>query len=614
MPESLANQIAAGEVVERPASVVKELVENAIDAESTEIIIELVEAGIQQIKITDNGIGMDQEDLNLAFLAHATSKLYDVNDLFNIRSLGFRGEALASIASVSKVRVDSKIKEAESANYIEIHASELVSQGISQARQGTSIVVDSLFYNTPARLKHLKTIKTELSHSLRFIQNISLSHPEIRLRLYHNGQQIFSSSASGDLRQAIANVYQPSVARDLIEIKASSSDFSIHGYISSPKVTRTNKQSIHWIINGRVVRSYWLDQVLIKTYGKQLMIGRYPIAIINIHLDSRLIDVNVHPTKQTVRLSKEEELSALLSEALQESLMSVNPVPELRVSDVLGKQQARQQAENTEFNFSASNLRGQSQENTDRRNHYHESLQSALNNASNNKSYADDLIIKESNPVLQNDEESTNESYSINFHSLRYVGQIHGTYLIAESHEGFYLIDQHAAQERIRYEQLMEEEVDLSYQQQLLMPLTINFSSSEMEMLSELLEKFKGLGIYLEEFGPNYYKLESYPNWIRQDELPSIIHDIFEMLVDNPNLTISQIRERSIIMQSCRGAIKANHYLDERQAIALIQDLDGLIDPYHCPHGRPIFVEFNEKTLEKLFKRIQDKHERGIYR
>lgn len=611
MPESLANQIAAGEVVERPSSVVKELVENAIDAGSTEIIVELVEAGIQQIKVTDNGRGMDKEDLSLAFLPHASSKIYDVHDLFNIRTLGFRGEALPSIASVSKVRVDSKTADSPTANFIEVQASEIIEEGISQARQGSSVIVDSLFFNTPARLKHLKTIKTELSHSLKFIQNISLSYPNIRFKLFHNGQQIFASTGKGDLQQAIANIYQPSIARDMIQLEESSSDFSISGYISNPKVTRTSKQYLHWIINGRVVRSFVLDEVLIKAYGRQLMIGRYPIAVINIQLDSRLIDVNVHPTKQTVRLSKEDELSALLTQAVQASLRTANPIPQVQSSDILPKRQERIIHQPIELDYSATTNEGPIIEPTQKDQDYKSVLQAALKSTAPSRNYhkADHIAETEAPPV-----KSVEESKKINFHSLRYVGQIHGTYLIAESHEGFYLIDQHAAQERIRYERLMEEEIDLSYQQQLLMPMTIHFSSSEMESVSQLLPLFKDLGIYLEEFGPNYYKLESYPNWIEQDELPSIIRDIYEMLEENADLTIPQIRERSIIMQSCRGAIKANHYLDDRQAIALIQDLDGLKDPYHCPHGRPVFVEFGERTLEKLFKRIQDSHERGIYR
>ncbi|HJG47566.1 MAG TPA: DNA mismatch repair endonuclease MutL [Facklamia tabacinasalis] len=638
MPDFLANQIAAGEVVERPASVVKELVENAIDAESTQIIVELIEAGIQQIKVSDNGKGIIAEDLPMAFMAHATSKIYETTDLFNINSLGFRGEALASIGSVSKVRVESMTEDDDSRHFIEIEGSKIIEEGLTQAKIGTTVEVNSLFYNTPARLKHLKTIKTELSHSLKFIQNIALAYPNIRFKLTHNGQEIFASHGNDNLQQVIASVYQPALARDLIPIQSESDDFSINGFISKPTLTRTSKQYIHWIINGRSVKSYMLDEVLIKAYGRQLMIGRYPIAIIRIQLDPRLVDVNVHPTKQTVRLSKEDELSELITQAVHRTLDVVNPIPSLEESDLPNVNRNNTNYDPVQFNFTQKTLstnnepnRGQDTEPEAKLTDYKEQLQNALNNNGSNRSSSigepTEVNYQRSEPTNETiqttdfDPSTTNKQpveeskrYSLDFYSLRYVGQIHGTYLIAENETGFYLIDQHAAQERIRYEDLMNEEVDVSIQQQLLMPIIINFTTSEMEIISELEEQFEKLGLYLELMGPTSYKLESYPDWLYYEEVEGLVTDLVELLNKQPNLTVQELKERSIIMQSCRGAIKANHYLDDKQAIALIHGLDGLEDPYHCPHGRPVFVEFDQNTLEKLFKRIQDTHERGVFR
>lgn len=638
MPDFLANQIAAGEVVERPASVVKELVENAIDAESTQIIVELIEAGIQQIKVSDNGKGIIAEDLPMAFMAHATSKIYETTDLFNINSLGFRGEALASIGSVSKVRVESMTEDDDSRHFIEIEGSKIIEEGLTQAKIGTTVEVNSLFYNTPARLKHLKTIKTELSHSLKFIQNIALAYPNIRFKLTHNGQEIFASHGNDNLQQVIASVYQPALARDLIPIQSESDDFSINGFISKPTLTRTSKQYIHWIINGRSVKSYMLDEVLIKAYGRQLMIGRYPIAIIRIQLDPRLVDVNVHPTKQTVRLSKEDELSELITQAVHRTLDVVNPIPSLEESDLPNVNRNNTNYDPVQFNFtqktpSTNNEpnRGQDTEPEAKLTDYKEQLQNALNNNGSNRSSSigepTEVNYQRSEPTNETiqttdfDPSTTNKQpveeskrYSLDFYSLRYVGQIHGTYLIAENETGFYLIDQHAAQERIRYEDLMNEEVDVSIQQQLLMPIIINFTTSEMEIISELEEQFEKLGLYLELMGPTSYKLESYPDWLYYEEVEGLVTDLVELLNKQPDLTVQELKERSIIMQSCRGAIKANHYLDDKQAIALIHGLDGLEDPYHCPHGRPVFVEFDQNTLEKLFKRIQDTHEKGVFR
>ena len=638
MPDFLANQIAAGEVVERPASVVKELVENAIDAESTQIIVELIEAGIQQIKVSDNGKGIIAEDLPMAFMAHATSKIYETTDLFNINSLGFRGEALASIGSVSKVRVESMTEDDDSRHFIEIEGSKIIEEGLTQAKIGTTVEVNSLFYNTPARLKHLKTIKTELSHSLKFIQNIALAYPNIRFKLTHNGQEIFASHGNDNLQQVIASVYQPALARDLIPIQSESDDFSINGFISKPTLTRTSKQYIHWIINGRSVKSYMLDEVLIKAYGRQLMIGRYPIAIIRIQLDPRLVDVNVHPTKQTVRLSKEDELSELITQAVHRTLDVVNPIPSLEESNLPNVNRNNTNYDPVQFNFTQKTLstnnepnRGQDTEPEAKLTDYKEQLQNALNNNGSNRSSSigepTEVNYQRSEPTNETiqttdfDPSTTNKQpveeskrYSLDFYSLRYVGQIHGTYLIAENETGFYLIDQHAAQERIRYEDLMNEEVDVSIQQQLLMPIIINFTTSEMEIISELEEQFEKLGLYLELMGPTSYKLESYPDWLYYEEVEGLVTDLVELLNKQPDLTVQELKERSIIMQSCRGAIKANHYLDDKQAIALIHGLDGLEDPYHCPHGRPVFVEFDQNTLEKLFKRIQDTHERGVFR
>ena len=612
--------------------------ENAIDAESTQIIVELIEAGIQQIKVSDNGKGIIAEDLPMAFMAHATSKIYETTDLFNINSLGFRGEALASIGSVSKVRVESMTEDDDSRHFIEIEGSKIIEEGLTQAKIGTTVEVNSLFYNTPARLKHLKTIKTELSHSLKFIQNIALAYPNIRFKLTHNGQEIFASHGNDNLQQVIASVYQPALARDLIPIQSESDDFSINGFISKPTLTRTSKQYIHWIINGRSVKSYMLDEVLIKAYGRQLMIGRYPIAIIRIQLDPRLVDVNVHPTKQTVRLSKEDELSELITQAVHRTLDVVNPIPSLEESNLPNVNRNNTNYDPVQFNFTQKTLstnnepnRGQDTEPEAKLTDYKEQLHHALNNNGSNRSSSigepTEVNYQRSEPTNETiqttdfDPSTTNKQpveeskrYSLDFYSLRYVGQIHGTYLIAENETGFYLIDQHAAQERIRYEDLMNEEVDVSIQQQLLMPIIINFTTSEMEIISELEEQFEKLGLYLELMGPTSYKLESYPDWLYYEEVEGLVTDLVELLNKQPNLTVQELKERSIIMQSCRGAIKANHYLDDKQAIALIHGLDGLEDPYHCPHGRPVFVEFDQNTLEKLFKRIQDTHERGVFR
>ncbi|MBF0936487.1 DNA mismatch repair endonuclease MutL [Abiotrophia sp.] len=648
MPEALANQIAAGEVVERPASVVKELVENAIDAGAQTIRVELREAGIQQVKVIDDGEGMDAEDLAKAFLPHATSKLYDVHDLFQIKSLGFRGEALASIGSVAKVRVESMQAGAEAGHYIEIAGSQVRAQGMTSARKGTTLTVDSLFYNTPARLKHLSSLKTELKHSLNFIQDIAMAYPDIRFHLVNDGQTIFQSFGTGDLRQTIANVYQPALARQLIALEAENLDFKIKGYISPPQLTRTSKHYIHWMINGRAVRSYALTELLLRAYGRQLMIGRYPLAVIAIELDPRLVDVNVHPTKQTVRLSKESELGQLLTQAVVESLASLNPVPNAQVQELAGGRLFQQTNQANPQPPAASqvmplDLDGKGsespfdsvyEEDDDLRTSQASKPAQSAPVSQVAESLAPDWQDRQVEPVSRvedlepspsqpleaepvaadsqvQSQSSVSQDLRPSFGHLRYVGQIHGTYLIAESPEGFYLIDQHAAQERIRYEAFMKQEMDTKTQQTLLLPYLFHFSPAELSGLDQVLPRLEELGIVLEAFGPKTYQLASYPTWLEAHEVEQTVRDLTERLVKQPDLSINQIKEAALIMQSCRGAIKANHYLDDSQASYLIQALDGLDDPFHCPHGRPVFVQITDKTLEKLFKRIQDPHQGG---
>ena len=611
MSEVLANQIAAGEVVERPSSVVKELVENAIDAGSTSIIIEIVEAGIQQIKVTDNGSGILSGDLELAVTPHATSKIFTKDDLFKIATLGFRGEALASIASISEVKIETCHDSESIGRYILYKGSKLIDDGFSQINKGTTITVNHLFYNTPARLKHLKTLNTELKHILTFVQNIALAYPSIKFSLYSDSQLVFQSVGNYDLQQAIASVYQPKIARELISISGKNFEFELEGYISNPTLTRTSQNYIHWIINGRSVRSRVLSEVLIRSYGRRLMVGRYPIAVIHVNLDPRLVDVNVHPTKQIVRLSKEEELSNLITEIVSTKLMSINPVPSIdhtnnsKINSI--NKDTIKNLKQSQFNFEY--LPNQTNQNTVDLTTYASGKTSNIMNEANFIEEQEnlELISKDNLSSVRNDNET--QCQLLNFLSMRYIGQLHGTYLITESEDGFYLIDQHAAQEKIRYEKFMSEDFDVEIQQQLLLPEIISVTKEQMVKIEMLQSELQNIGIFLSQFGPSSYQIESYPQWLTFDDLESSIIDIIEFIDRNPKAKIQDIIEKSLISKSCKGAIKANHHLDDSEAIQLIQDLADLKDPFHCPHGRPILVHISDKELEKWFKRIQDSHQ-----
>ncbi|MGX7141273.1 DNA mismatch repair endonuclease MutL [Facklamia languida] len=614
MSTELANQIAAGEVVERPASVVKELVENAIDAQADTIQIEVVEAGIQKISVTDNGWGMDREDLELAFLPHATSKLFNRHDLFNIHSLGFRGEALASIASVAKVQIESTLNR--DGNVSEVGYQMSLQEGQDPVirtcppRPGTHIEVTSLFYNTPARLKHLASLRTEMRHILIVVQDLALAHPQIAFQLMADQQVVLKTSGKKALLETIANLYQPALARQLIAISGQSRNFNLSGYLSPPQVTRTSRAWIHWMVNGRSIKSPVLTNVLLKAYGRQLMVGRFPIAFLVVEVDPRLVDVNVHPTKQTVRMSLEEELADLVVEGVQAGLSQVNTVPEAGDSLLEEGQPGPSIETRPPAGASPTWTRYRPQRGASASQPGPGSL---FEQEGPHPTTQDGMIREATQPLQQSDPVQEAKPVGIDFRSLRYVGQIHGTYLVAESPEGFYLIDQHAAQERLRYERLMAEDTLVTQQQTLLVPLVFEFDARMVQLLEDHQDRLEALGIDLQAFGPRTYQLNAYPIWLEVDELDHLIPDLIERMDREPNLTINQLREASIVMQSCRGAIKANQALSREEATTLIEAMQTLEDPYHCPHGRPVFVAFNQETIEKLFKRIMDSHQGGNY-
>ncbi|MGF3076583.1 DNA mismatch repair endonuclease MutL [Facklamia sp. P12934] len=614
MDIALANQIAAGEVVERPASVVKELCENAIDAKADQIQVEVKEAGIQQIIVIDNGQGMVEEDLHQSVLAHATSKIYSLPDLFQITSLGFRGEALASIASVAKIRIESTWNEAnqasQSGHFIEVENSKIINQGSCPPRNGTTVQVDSIFYNTPARLKHLASLQTEMRHILKVIQNLAIAYPSISFTLISDGDRLLQTVGKGDLKQTIAQLYSPQQAREMLAFKQSDIEFDLEGLISPPTLTRTSRNYIHWMVNGRTVKSPFLNNVLIKAYGKQLMIGRFPLSFIQITTDPRLVDVNVHPTKQTIRLSKEAELAKLLTQAVQASLLQNRAIPE--AGDSLFRPTRFYQQNKGQLDWISQTS------------HLAEDKQAIeLSRPDSNQIKMDEYTKVSDFPTEKTqgmmealssqavEKEALNQQEKpkmIDFSQLRYVGQIHGTYLIAEGPSSFYLIDQHAAQERVRYEKLMADQVDVDQQQDFLMPKLFSFDLKTAQMAEEYSDRLAEIGIHLQAFGPKSYQMQSHPTWLEADELDQIVPDLLDRLSRQEDLSVNQLKEASIIMQSCRGAIKANHRLADSEAIHLLAEMNDLQDPLHCPHGRPVFIEFDPTTIEKLFKRIQDHH------
>ena len=518
LPIQVANQIAAGEVVERPASVVKELVENAIDAGASEIAIHLKEAGLRSIQVIDNGKGIAADQVGLAFKRHATSKIYSSSDLFRIRTLGFRGEALPSIASVSEVTMNTS--DGESSGEIYIKDGEIVDQKSSALRRGTSVLVENLFYNTPARLKYLKSLQTELAHITDIVNRESLGHPDIRFNYTHDGKTLLSTNGKGRVNEVLAAIYGFRQAKDMMSIEGENLDFHISGYVSLPAVTRASKSYMSLFVNGRYIKNYKLNQAILKGYGSKLMVGRYPIAVIYIELDPQLIDVNVHPTKQEVRISKEDDLYDMIKTAIIDALAPVQRIPDVYAdgegddgqsvnnSDSFASQSSGQNnyrplsqpttylGEQASLDFSASQSRhGSNSQQNDTSpfsgngfskifdEDVHEEVKQSVQvptylwdeaqvvqaeGLENEVDHSDEVSVayldteqevdlpkSHNKPIWQtvNQVRALDQAIvdrNMSFPELTYVGQMQGTYLVAENETGMYLVDQHAAQERIK--------------------------------------------------------------------------------------------------------------------------------------------------------------------
>ncbi|MET3576430.1 DNA mismatch repair endonuclease MutL [Bhargavaea ullalensis] len=640
MDEPLSNKIAAGEVVERPASVVKELVENAIDAEATSIEVRLEEAGLKAIRVTDNGRGMDGGDAVLSFSRHATSKIGNEHDLFRIRTLGFRGEALASIAAVAKVEMTTSDGEAAGIR-VRVEGSRLIEQEGAPSRKGTDITVSQLFYNTPARLKYLKTLQTELGHSIDYMNRMALSHPGIAFRLLHNGQEHLRTSGSGGLLKVISDIYGAGTARKMLRFDGESADYRVCGYCAVPDITRASKNYMTVLVNGRWVKSFTVTKAVIDAYHTYLPIGRFPIAVISIEGDPYLTDVNVHPAKQQIRLSKEGELCGLIRDSVRQAVAGALGAPAAKPP-----KEPRPKSEQTVLWRSAGeDLRPsppagwnsgspapymlpektaeriggghpQSEGGSYPENDSGTALdfsQSAVEQAGG----LPDRIVPESPPYPKPFDEPAavkeepapglpENPRKVPFEELEVVGQIHGTYIVAQSPDGFYMIDQHAAQERIKYEFFREKvkNVDPGERQALMIPMTFHYPPDDMERIREVQGVLAKAGIELEEFGHNAFVVREHPSWFPAGAEEDIIEALVDQALAERRTDIGRLLEETAIMMSCKRSIKANHFLTRTDMERLLTDLGRAESPYTCPHGRPVIIHFSTYEIEKMFKRV----------
>ena len=582
MDENLANKIAAGEVVERVVSIVKELIENSIDAKSDEIVIELKESGLKEIKVTDNGIGMEKEDAKLAFLRHATSKIYNDDDLFNINSLGFRGEALPSIASVSEVELKTCPKDGETGTCIHIKGGKILKEESCATKKGTTLKISNLFYNTPARLKHLSTSYAELANVVDYVNKIALSYSNIRFRLINDDKELLNTTGNGNLLKVINNIYGINITKRMIPITGENDDYRISGYISLPEVTRSSKNYMTTIVNGRVVRNTILYKTINEAYSNYKEDSRYPICVIIINTDPSLLDVNIHPSKLDIRFSNFEELNKLIKETIDASLKSKMLIPNI----TLNNENNLPKNDNLTLNIERSNPTND--------NDYQKKLENFVNFEV--KEEISEEIIE--NPIIDITEEKK-------LPELYPVALLLGTYIVCENNEGIYLIDQHAAKERCNYEKVSYALANPNNNViNSLVPIIIELPQNEYLILKEHIDVLNSINITVEEFGSSSIRVISHPTWITEGKEEDVIRQIIEMIIRNgKDFNLEKYRDSLAKMIACKMSIKANTYIDKSSMESLIDDLRKCKNPYNCPHGRPAIIHFSIYELETMFHR-----------
>lgn len=591
MSDLLANKIAAGEVVERCLSVVKELVENSVDAKSDEIKVELIESGLRSIKVIDNGSGMDKDDAVLAFQRHATSKLYSEDDLFSISSLGFRGEALPSIASVSEVEL--KTSSNGVGTYVHIKGGNIIEVKESDLAKGTSFTITNLFYNTPARLKHLSSSYAELANIVEYVHKMALSYPNIKFILVNDGRELFNTSGDGNLLKVINAIYGINVVKKMIKIDNKNNDYEISGYISLPEVNRSSKNYISTLVNGRVVKNYQLSKIINESYSTFKEDTRYPIVVINIKTDPSLLDVNIHPSKLDIKFSNMDELIKLIQTTIINTLKDKLLIPKIEVP-------TSDKVEIKYENMSLDLNRTVCEEDT-----AYTSKLSDLVNFNNQDSIEDLSDITDENELLNKITEVENQEENKKLPELYPIGLALGTYIVCQNELGVYLIDQHAAKERINYEIVL---YNLSHPNSNVMtpliPINIELPLNEYLIIKQNIEILNKINIQVEEFGSSSFRVISHPTWINKGFEVQTIKHIFEMIVrDEKNFSLERFIDNVAKMVSCKMSIKGNTRINIEEMESLINDLRKCNNPFNCPHGRPTIIHFTIYELEKMFKR-----------
>ena len=586
MDEILANKIAAGEVVEKTMNVVKELVENSIDAESDEIEISLIDSGVKEITVSDNGIGMEEADARLAFSRHATSKLKNLDDLFYIESLGFRGEALPSIASVSNIRL--KTSDGSVGTLVTLSGGKDMKIERCDLQKGTTITVSDLFYNTPVRLKYLKNLYIELANIVDYVNKMALSYPNIKFTLKNNDKILLQTDGSGDLLKVIYEIYGIDITKKMIPLEGENDDYYISGYMSYPEVTKSNRNSITTLVNGRIIRNNELNKIITECYHTYIPKDKFPIIVLNIDVDPILIDINIHPTKMDIKFSKMDTLKELITTLIEKNLKQLTLIPTISVRDNSSVSEVRQQI-----------IQAESKQNI------------TVEEPTQYENITLDFSIAEAEPHYNQEpqsEETSREAALPHYRIKEMIprGIVYLTYIIAENEDGMYIIDQHAAAERINYEKVLAALENNKTVIDLLIPVKIELSTPEFLNLRQSFDLINKYGFSIEEFGMNTIIIRTHPGWIPVDIAEECIRKVIDIVIEKGRFDFDLFVWRMAATMACRMSVKANDYISYDDQVWLLNELRKCENPFTCPHGRPTIITYTKLDLEKLFKRSLD--------
>lgn len=609
LDEHLTNMIAAGEVVERPQGIVKELVENSIDAKAKRIEVVLKQGGLESIEVMDDGCGMDREDACLAFERHATSKIAKVEDLWSIHTMGFRGEALPSIASVSNLILLTN--DGKDSTRIEINYGKMNSARPYPTNQGTQITVGGLFLKTPARLKHLKSPQYENSLVLDVIQKFALSHPEISFRMISDGRELFKTTGKGDLLEVLYAVYGKEAAHQAVKIDASDYDYQLKGALILPNVSRATKNYITTFINGRMIRNYRIQKAILEGFHDYMPSDRYPIVVLDILMDAQLVDVNVHPSKWEIRLSKEQQLEFLIKDTLEallrdsmrtrevESVSSAYPDADKQKEKIRVEMQPLFE----EKTFEAKDFRDSGHKNADafytkEESAKKEDLQEEMKDWEVREQQVD---YKQS---IRSEEQPAEFLKKAPFPSMHVLAQMHGCYILAQGEDGLYIIDQHAAQERVHFEEVqkkfMEAEPAMTH---LLVPIVVEGTAEIAARLEEFNECLQPYSIQFESFGNNSLMVRELPVWMNQIDEQKFLQDVVDLFKNNRTIRFENLQRHQLATMACHRSIRFNRILSLEEMQEVIVQLGQCEQPFHCPHGRPTFIHISNAQLMKEFNR-----------